>query len=181
MVALGAVAVARGQVIDTYGDWDGNITNGWQQIAQSFVAPSNNLLNYKFNLQGGGANVEFDVFAWVPGSGPVGGALYTHTFAYTGAGNYTMSNINLALTPGATYAAIVNMLGYTDKSQEYQTNQNSYNQGSGSWYSTSYGGWNFYPTYNTRFRAEFGAVPEPATFAILAIGVAPFIRRRKRA
>lgn len=172
---VGAAALSQATVIDTYPDWDGNITNGWQYVAQSFTAPSDNvLLNWTFGTNSQ-PNLGFSIFAWDPNSGPTSGALFQTTVNAGGGGDFTVSNINLALTTGNVYAVVYE----TDLNQSihFQTNNTSYTGGCASW---NNGTWNFLNSgWNTQFRAEFGTVPEPGTLAALALGALILVRRRR--
>ena len=170
-------------VINTYPDWDGNVTNGWVAIAQSFIAPSDNVLdNWKFALAplpGGQHSVAFDIYAWSDLTGPVGSSLYSSVEAWpAGGGDVLVDNIALSLTPGNLYAGVVDLQGYSGPSVHYQFNQFSYTGGDASWLD---GGteWHFLNSgWNTKFRAEF--VPEPSTLLILTLGAAGLLIRRRR-
>lgn len=165
-------------VIDTYPFWDNNITNGWLATAQSFIAPSHNVLTrYTFGFEAS-VPVQFDVFQWDENSGPVGGSLYTLNFN-SSVGDNTVSNINLSLTPGTMYAVIVNFLGYSGPSMHWMTNTTGNPTGDASWWDGS--SWNFLNSgWSTKFRAEFSEVPAPGALALLgAAGLATRGRRRR--
>jgi hypothetical protein len=169
-------------VVNTYPDWDGSVTNGWVAIAQSFTAPSDNVLdNWMFALAplpGGQNSVTFNIYAWSDLTGPVGSSLYSSVEAWpAGGGDVLVDNIALSLTPGNLYAAVVHLQGYSGLSVQFQFNQFSYTDGDASWLD---GGtdWHFLNSgWNTKFRAEF--VPEPSTPLILTFGAAGLLIRRR--
>jgi hypothetical protein len=157
-------------VINTFPDWDNNVTLYWFKVAQSFLAPADNTLSsWEFALatNGGQNSVLFQIVPWNPNSGPSGAALFSREVPWpTPGGHVLVSNINLTLQPGARYAAVIDLEGYEGSSVHYQQNQNSYDQGRASWFNS--GTWDYLTsTYNTSFRAEFSAVPEPEGFKIL--------------
>src|SRR3974377_478568 len=165
-LALCARATGIGTVIDTYPDWDGNVTLGYVKVAQSFLAPADNVLaSWKFTLApaAGATNVLFEIGPWVTGSGPGGAPLFTRTVSWPAlGGDVLVDNINLTLTPASRYAALVDLNGYRGLSINFKFNQKSYSQGSGSWFGGVAPSWVYLDsTYNTTFRAEFVAVPEP--------------------
>ncbi|PWU17669.1 MAG: hypothetical protein C5B50_10895 [Verrucomicrobia bacterium] len=180
-LAMALCARTWATVIDTYPDWDGNVTLDYVQVAQSFLAPSDNILSsWQFTLApaAGPTNVLFEIVPWNATSGPSGGPLFSRTvgWAATG-GDVLVTNINLALTPGSRYAALVDLNGYAGQSLNFQFNQNSYNLGSGAWLGGSPPSWKYLNgTYNTEFRAVFSPVPEPTGVFFLGIaGAALFL------
>ena len=97
-----------------------------------------------------------------------------------------VDNIDLTLTPGLRYAAVVDPHGAAIRSLYFEQNQNSYNQGNASWFGV--GGdphpvwWYLNSTYNTEFRAEFQNIPEPGSFllaGVVACALARYVRRAK--
>ena len=117
-LTLGIVAfalAAHAQVINTYPEYTGNITNGYGGTAQTFAAPASELLSYQFGVQGtaSGNNLTISLYSWSAGA-PVGSALYSTTVAWpTSAGDVLISNIDTVLTTGAEYGVIVNFDGFT--------------------------------------------------------------------
>jgi hypothetical protein len=179
-LALACTASAN-TAINTYPDWDGSVTNGWVAIAQSFIAPSDNVLdNWMFALDppGGQNSVAFDIYAWSDLIGPVGSSLYSSVEAWpAGGGDVLVDNIGLSLTPGNLYAAVVDLQGYSGLSVHFQFNQLSYTGGDASWLDGG-ANWQFLNSgWNTKFRAEF--VPEPSTLLVLTLGAAGLLPRRR--
>lgn len=166
-------------VIDTYPFWDNNITNGWLATAQSFIAPTHNILSrFTFGFETGGLPLSFDVFQWDENSGPIGGSLF-HTNINSVAGDNTVSGINLALNAGTMYAVIVDFQGFSGPSMHWMTNTTGNPTGDASWWDGS--SWNFLNSgWSTKFRAEFSEVPAPGALALLgAAGLATRGRRRR--
>jgi hypothetical protein len=169
-------------VIDTYPDWDGNITQSYSRVAQSFLAPADNLLaSWQFTLAPNAAptNLLFQVVPWNPSSGPSGAALFSRNLGWPAeGGDVVVNNINLALAPGTLYAAVIDFNGFRGQSVFFEQNQNSYNHGNASWF----GGivnptWVYLnSTYNTQFRAEFLAVPEPTNLLALFLAATALLR-----
>ena len=85
-------------------------------------------------------------------------------------GDVLVDNINLTLTPGSRYAAVIDLEGYRGNSVNFQFNQNSFDQGNASWFGGVNPSWVYLDSiYNTEFRAEFYTVPEPAN--LLGLGL----------
>ncbi len=150
--ALGASASAN-TIIDTYPYWDNNVTNGWSRVAQSFVAPNDNVLdNYKFGFDGSNVTIQVDIHAWDNNTGPTGPSLWS-TQVVGNVGDVTLSNINLALTPGAVYALVFDFQGYSGPSIHWMLNNTGNPGGHASWWS---GSWQYLNSgWSTKFRAEF--------------------------
>jgi len=174
-------------VINTYPDWDGTITYGWDAVAQSFVAPADStLLSWKFGIApatNGIPNnkVLFQIVPWDQSSGPAGAALFSREVAWASAGgDILVDNIGLTLTPGSRYAAIVNLEGGSEvQSVHFQLNQNSYNGGNASWFSAP-NSWQYLDsTWNTQFRAEFATIPEPSTLLFILLSLPMLLGRRR--
>jgi hypothetical protein len=156
LFALGPQALAHNCHVDTFPYWDGNITTGWLATAQVIVPPPNctMLVEYAFELAGRSSpgSVQFSIYEWST-SGPVGNALFTTTIPWdTTASVIVVSNINLKLTSGTHYGAMIDMLGYTGQSVYFQYNQTGYPRGMGFWYN---GTWIQYDGLNHRFKAKW--------------------------
>jgi hypothetical protein len=176
---------ASAAVINTYPDWDGNVTLSYSKVAQSFLAPTDNFLaSWQFTLAPNSAptNLLFQIVSWNPLSGPSGAALFTRNLSWPAqGGDVLVDNINLSLTPGARYAAVIDFNGYRGQSVFFEYNQNSYNHGNASWFGGINPTWVYLnSTYNTEFRAEFLAVPEPVSLLALALAVPTLLRHPTR-
>jgi hypothetical protein len=174
-IALVLCKNASAAVLDTYPDWDGNVTESYLKIAQSFIAPTNNILSsWKFGIAPGAVstNLIFEVVLWNAMSGPVGEPLFSRVADWPKqGGDIELDQINLGLSPGSRYAAIVDLRGYAGPSVHFEFNQDSYKQGNAAWYAGVNPSWKYLDsTYNTEFRAEFFGVPEPG--GLLALGLA---------
>jgi hypothetical protein len=178
-----AIAIhASAAIINTYPDWDGNVTLSYSKVAQSFSAPTDNILaSWQFTLAPNAAatNVLFQIVPWNPSSGPSGAALFTRNVSWPAqGGDVLVDNINLTLTPGSSYAALIDFNGYRGQSIFFEYNQNSYNHGNASWFGGINPAWVYLnSTYNTEFRAEF-LVPEPTNLLTLAVVAAALLRYR---
>lgn len=141
------------RTIDTYPFWDGNITDGWNAVAQSFVVDSNNVLrDYKFGYERSGIPIQFDIFAWDETIGPVGNSLYSTSFTSV-AGDNLVNNINLTLSSGSMYAAIVDTGNQVGQGVHWMTNVDGNPEGDASWFN---GTWQFFNSgWSTKFMANF--------------------------
>lgn len=178
-IALATPAAAE-FVIDTYPYWDGNVTNGWERSAQTFSVPGPTkvvLDRFIFGFGGGPPEMVFSIVVWDVETGPVGEALFQE-FLPGFVGDITISDIGLVLEAGVMYAAITDYLGY-DQQGTHAMAGNEGNPGGngGAWYRD--GAWTILPSYQTQFRAEFVAVPAPATAALLLLAAASSHRRRR--
>jgi hypothetical protein len=147
-------------VIDTYPDWDGNIVNGWQKVAQTFVVPAGDTVldNYTFGiaLQTTTPTFMMEIFEWDVEDGPVGCALYSRQLTWpTLIGDVVIEDIDLHLTEGTRYAVIFDFgNGYNGPSIHWQENQNSYPDGNMTLWNPPL--WHHLNSeWNTKFRAEF--------------------------
>jgi hypothetical protein len=176
---------ASAAIINTYPDWDGNVTLSYSKVAQSFLAPADNLLaSWQFTLAPNSAatNLTFRIVPWNPLSGPTGAALFTRNLSWPAqGGDVLVDNINLTLSPGFSYAALIDFNSYRGQSVFFEYNQNSYNHGNASWFGGINPTWIYLnSTYNTQFRAEFLAVPEPTNLLALALAAGALLRHLAR-
>jgi hypothetical protein len=182
-----AGALARGTtIIDTTPNWDGNITNGWLAVGQSFTVPTTDttLSRFTFTLSAPSSvsTVTFKVFNW-SATGPTGAALLTQSVAWpANGGDVTLSALNLSLLSGQVYGAVVDLGGYSGASVYYMQTS-PYAGGSASWFDGS--SWsNYSAAYEMKFVAEFNAVPEPSVVCLVGLGVGVLavgrLRRRAR-
>ena len=167
-----AVSSRADTVIDTFADWDGNITAGWQATAQTITVPADNVLSeYRFQIapRPTPGNLNFEVYAWA--NGPVGAALFTQTIPWDAGGIVDVNGIDLPLVSGNLYGMVVDLLGSGgNQSVYYQTNQISYSGGNGWWFNDGLG-WDDFSSYNHRFRAVFTGVPEPTSLLLILVGL----------
>jgi hypothetical protein len=165
LAAMIAAASAMAEVqIDTYPCWDGNVTDMWAGVAQSFVPPTSNtiLRNFTFALDPTDAQrtVTFEIYQWSNDTGPVGGPLYSAAAPWPVAGgDVSIDNIDLVLTEGVLYGAVVYLGGFDGSSVHFMYNNTCYPDGDASWYSVL-GEWYYLSSsWNLQFRAVFsGAV-----------------------
>jgi len=179
-LGLALCAGASAAIINTYPDWDGNVTLSYSRVAQSFLAPTDNILaSWQFTLASipAATNVLFQIVPWNPNSGPSGAALFTRNLRWPAqGGDVLVDNINLTLTPGSSYAALIDFNGYRGQSVFFEYNQNSYNHGNASWFGGINPTWVYLnSTYNTEFKAEF-LVPEPTNLLTLALAATALLR-----
>jgi hypothetical protein len=187
MLCPRASATGPTTIIDTYPDWDLNVTTSWLKVAQSFLAPTDNtLISWQFALAPVAAptNVLFQIVPWNPNSGPSGLPLFSRTVNWpAGGGDILVDDINLTLTPGLRYAAVVDLNGYSGRSLDFELNQKSYDQGNASWFGGPGGipTWNYLNSpYNTEFRAEFQTIPEPGSFLLAGLATFALVRYIRR-
>ena len=186
-VAPASRADAAPIVIDTTG---GNvqITNGWEGMMQTFVAPGEMLESWTFFLAPPDKDrqVHFFIREWNLQNGKPGAVLFQDMVPWNlnGGDQHTVV-IHEDLTPGTIYAAVISLLGYKGPSVEFVTNQ--YDAGYGSWSNNPLNDdWQAIPGLDQRFVAVFsvGAVqiPEPGSLALiglalLGLGGRRFVRR----
>lgn len=167
-------------IIDTYPSWTGFISLGHTNSAQSFTAPTDNvLLSYQFGIEprSSDGTLSFSIYNWV-GGGPAGSALYSGSLPWTTAStDILVSGIGLTLTTGNEYGAFIDYLGYQGIQVHFLND--AYSGGNASFSSSNF------PGYDHQFRAVFGgtaAVPEPATLLLVGAGLAGLVLWRwKRA
>jgi hypothetical protein len=178
-----AAVVSRAQVIDTYPFWDGNVTNAWTAVAQTFDAPGSTLSDYQFAIDGNpsGGTLNISLYDWIAGTGQTGAALYSTSVAWpTSTGDVVLSGINVALSTGSHYGMVVELGGAIDPSVHFMTNVTGSPTGYGYWSGDNGTTWGGIPGFSTEFRATFGSVPEPASFAVLGLGALALVRRRRK-
>jgi hypothetical protein len=131
---IGALTSANALVWDNYASWDGSVTNGWLGQAQKFVAPSENVLyswQFAMHADAGGKSMGFSIQETTGGI-PNGTILWSSGFISPGGGgDVSFTGINLALTTGQTYAAVVDFQGYSGLSIHF-TGQDAV-PGNGMW------------------------------------------------
>ncbi|MBI5087084.1 MAG: PEP-CTERM sorting domain-containing protein [Acidobacteria bacterium] len=180
VLAMSAISLPAITIIDTMGDWDGGITNGWQLTAQTIIAPADNVLtDYQFVLapRAGAGSITFSVYAW--SGGPTGPALYSTVIPWSTGGLVDISGISVPLVTGNLYGMLIDLQGYSGMSVHYQSNQTSYSAANAWW---GNGTLESFPGLNHSFHAEFngGQVPEPGTLSLLALGAGFMLLRRVR-
>lgn len=97
-------------------------------------------------------------------------------------GTQTISNINLGLTAGTQYAVVIDFLGYADVPVYYV--DDDYVDGNAHWGASS-GGSDCIssPEVDLYFSAAFvsaNSLPEPASAALLGLGLTAAMWRRRR-
>ena len=182
LLSIAALPIHATMIIDTYQDYDGQVTSGWYATAQTIVATTDNILvNYTFGLEGRATPgfIEFAVFEWGT-TGPVGSSLFSTEVEWSTIDNVEISGINLLLNTGDMYGMVVDLIGFGGQSVFFNTNRDSYDGGNG-WWRTGGGTWYEYSDYNHVFLAEFEStpVPEPATLGLLLLGGLARLRRRR--
>jgi hypothetical protein len=184
LLSLGVPAAWGTAVIDTYPEpspYPGQnyFTDGYRYVAQTFVPPPGNpvLLSWEFELDaryGQSGSAQFSIFEWAGGL-PSGPSLFTATVPWPQiVTDPVVSGINLTLTPGQRYGAVIDLLGYSHSSVLF--GPDLYPGGDGFWNNGM--GWSDFPQYDLTFRAEFAAVPEPPPYALMLffLGVTTFGR-----
>jgi hypothetical protein len=132
-------------------------------------------LSFKFGIQPRetDGNLTFSIYNWA-GFSPVGSSLFSITLPWlTTTTEIIIPGINLALTSGDLYGAVMDLQGYTGQSIHWV--YDAY-PGGMALFGTSIS--NLLPGFgpdvvDLQFRAEFGAapVPEPSTMLLLGFGL----------
>jgi hypothetical protein len=181
LVFLGAARAGFAQVVyDTYSTGVQQTTSGYLATAQTFTAPAAALTlnSYQFSLapRTGGGTITFGVYVWGQ-SGPTGAALFSTPIAWPAAGGpITLSNIGVTLAPNVVYGVFIDLLGYSGQSVLYISGS-TFSLGDGWWGSP--GAISPFSGLDHQFHAEFVAVPEPAVWVILPVGLM-LLRRYRR-
>lgn len=153
---------------------------------QAFTAPGGVLNDWTFYDQDGSNDGARLVIAQWNGSQVVGGEMFSElTQTVTSVGGeyaHTYSGINLNLTAGSSYIAYITVAGVVDYTGDVLVGGSNssplgglfvFNNSGGAdpltnnndWYTS---GWS---PANMQYTADFGAVPEPATWAMMMVGV----------
>lgn len=162
-IALSASSVSANTFIDTYLSPTTYVTDNFTGIAQTFVAPADNVLEgFTFGIEprSVNGNLNFSIYEWV-GQGPSGTALYSVTIDWPAVtSDIHVSGINLILATGSLYAAVIDLQEYNLNSV-YYVGGNPYAGGNGFW-THDMTTWLGFPEYDLRFKAEFTTnMPDP--------------------
>jgi len=162
-IVLSASSVFASTFIDTYISPTVSVTDNFTGIAQTFVAPADNVLeSFTFGIapRSVNGNLNFSIYEWV-GEGPAGTALYNVTMDWPiVTSDIHVSGINLILTTGSLYAAVIDLQGYILNSVHY-VESDLYAGGNGFW-THDRTTWIGIPELDLLFQAEFTAnMPDP--------------------
>jgi hypothetical protein len=163
-IVLYAGTVLASTLIDTYESPTAGVTNNFTGIGQTFIAPADNVLeSFTFGIapRPEGGNLTFSIFEWFE-ENPAGTALYSVTMDWpTVTSDILVTGINLVLTKGNLYGAVIDLQGYNLESVHYVEGY-PYAGGNGFW-THDMTTWIAVNELDLRFQAEFGAnIPDPA-------------------
>ena len=175
-------------ILNTYPDGPTAYTNAFVLEAQTFTAQADTVLSsFQFQMFAAlGQTVQLEVFLWSAG-GPVGSSLFTSASMarINATQDFLVSNINLSLTQGDLYGAVIDSGGYYSFNAAFNTNRNSYTGGNMWLVDQGSTTWNTYQTDNLLFQATFVAtqdspVPEPDAFLLMGAGLTTLALLRRR-
>jgi hypothetical protein len=177
---LAVSSVSADTIIDTIPLWDGNVSSGWDKVAQTLVVPPTDtrLASFEIGLQGTG-NYNILVYEWDRSvEHTVGPQLFdSGPLAVPNSFTFVSNVINVHLTVGVEYAVIVDfdsgggvsfsvgdgyLDGYANFTNDPVDAPWPFNQNSG---------------YDTAFKAVF--VPTPGMGALLGLAGLAASRRRR--
>jgi hypothetical protein len=185
LIAGGLLALPAGAstILNTFPDGPAGYTDGFVLQAQTFTVPSDNVL-FQFLWQEfnavDGTQVQLEIYAW-GANGPVGPALYTSPVLLRGNStlSFEASSINLTLTTGNVYGAVIDGLGYDLESAAFNENRNSYTGGDMWLLQPNTTVWNEFTADNLYFQAAFlagapvnSSAPEPGAMMLVGVGLA---------
>jgi len=162
-IVLSARSVLASTFIDTHISPTVSVTDNYTGIAQTFVAPADNVLeSFTFGIAPRSVNgsLNFSIYEW-SGQSPAGTALYSVAVDWPiVTSDIHVSGINLILTTGGLYAAVIDLQGYNLNSVHY-VESDLYAGGNGFW-THDMTTWICIPEYDLRFKAEFTTnMPDP--------------------
>lgn len=160
-----ASAAWANTVIETYSCPTWGVTNNFTGIAQTFTAPADSVLvSFKFGIAPRSSNgkLTFSIYNWV-GESPVGVALYSVSPDWTAStGDILVPGINLPLTTGSLYGAVIDLQGYNLDSVHW-VEGDPYEGGDGFWTKGTWPSEYVISGVDLQFLAEFVAAPPDPT------------------